>query len=302
MSTRQSRPPLLLIADDEPVNLKLLVDGLRDDFRIRIATDGETALAIAGDEEPPDLILLDVMMPRLDGYEVCRLLKQQDATRDIPVIFVTGVSDEEGETHGLELGAVDYIAKPINLRITRARILTHLKLKQAQEHLAQLSQIDGLTEIANRRRFDEALHVEWRRNLRMGTPLAVLMADIDYFKQYNDMHGHLAGDDCLKRVALAFTGAMRRPTDLTARYGGEEFVALLADTDSEGAWRVADAMRRKVEQLMIAHGASSHPCVTVSCGIAVAVPSDNSSAEELVMRADRKLYEAKAAGRNRIAT
>jgi diguanylate cyclase (GGDEF)-like protein len=211
------------------------------------------------------------------------------------------VTDEEGETHGLELGAVDYITKPINLRITRARILTHLKLKQAQQRLAQLSQIDGLTGIANRRRFDEALRVEWRRNLRAGTPLAVLMADIDYFKQYNDLHGHLAGDDCLKRVALAFTAAMRRPTDLTARYGGEEFVALLGDTDHEGAWRVAEAMRRKVEQLMIAHGASSHPCVTVSCGVAVAVPSDDSTAEELVMRADRKLYEAKGSGRNRIA-
>ena len=135
----------------------------------------------------------------------------------------------------------------------------------------------------------------------MCTSLALLMADIDYFKQYNDLHGHLAGDDCLKRVAIAFTAAMRRPTDLTARYGGEEFVALLGDTDIDGALRVADAMRRKVEQLMIPHGGSSHPCVTVSCGIAVAVPSDDSSPEDLVMRADRKLYEAKAAGRNRIA-
>ena len=300
MTAPERRLPLLLIADDEPVNLKLLIDGLRDDFRIRIATDGETALAIAGAEERPDLILLDIMMPRLDGYEVCRLLKEQESTRDIPVIFVTGVTDEEGETHGLELGAVDYITKPINLRITRARVLTHLKLKQAQQHLAQLSQIDGLTTIANRRRFDEALVIEWRRNLRMGTPLALLMADIDYFKQYNDLHGHLAGDDCLKRVAIAFASTMRRPTDLTARYGGEEFVALLGDTDADGAWRVADAMRRRVEQLMIPHGASPHPCVTVSCGVAVAVPSDESSPEDLVLRADRKLYEAKAAGRNRI--
>src|SRR5205823_7847475 len=140
----ERRLPLLLIADDEPVNLKLLIDGLRDDFRIRIATDGETALAIAGAEERPDLILLDIMMPRLDGYEVCRLLKEQDSTRDIPVIFVTGVTDEEGETHGLELGAGDYITKPIHLRITRARVLTHLKLKQGQHHIAASSQIDGL--------------------------------------------------------------------------------------------------------------------------------------------------------------
>ena len=302
MTDPEPRRPLLLVADDEPVNLKLLVDALRDDFRIRIATDGESALALASDDEPPDLILLDVMMPRIDGYEVCRRLKEQESTRDIPVIFVTGVSDEEGETHGLELGAVDYITKPINLRITRARVMTHLKLRQAQAHLAQLSQIDGLTTIANRRRFDEALVVEWRRNLRMGTSLALLLADIDYFKQYNDLHGHLAGDDCLKRVAIAFSTAMRRPTDLTARYGGEEFVALLGDTDAEGALRVADAMRRKVEQLMIPHGGSPHPCVTVSCGIAVAVPSDDSSPEDLVMRADRKLYEAKAAGRNRISS
>ncbi len=300
MITSPSSRPLLLITDDEPVNLKVLVEGLRDDFRIRIATDGESALAIASDEEPPDLILLDVVMPRMNGYEVCRQLKQQETTRDIPVIFVTGVTDEEGETHGLEVGAVDYITKPVNLRITRARVLTHLKLKQAQQRLAQLSQIDGLTTIANRRRFDEALRIEWRRNMRMGTPLALLMADIDYFKQYNDRHGHLAGDDCLKRVAMAFSAAMRRPTDLTARYGGEEFVALLGDTDAEGATRVAEAMRRKVEQLMIPHGASSFPYVTVSCGIAVTVPADDVTPEDLVMRADRKLYEAKDAGRNRV--
>ena len=136
-----------------------------------------------------------------------------------------------------------------------------------------------------------------RHLLEFSRPRASELDNLDH----DDLHGHLAGDDCLKRVALAFTAAMRRPTDLTARYGGEEFVALLGDTDTEGALRVADAMRKKVEQLTIAHGGSSHPCVTVSCGVAVAVPSDDSSAEDLVMRADRKLYEAKAAGRNRVA-
>ncbi|MEP6679320.1 MAG: diguanylate cyclase [Betaproteobacteria bacterium] len=292
--------PLLLIADDEPVNLELLVNGLRDDFRIRVATDGEQALALAVDDEPPDLILLDVVMPGADGYEVCRRLKLQEATREIPVIFVTSMGHEEDETHGLELGAVDYITKPVNLRITRARIQTHLKLKQARQHLAALSHIDGLTGIANRRRFDEALAVEWRRGVRAGTPLALVIADIDYFKQFNDRYGHLAGDDCLRRVAGAIDHSMRRPADLSARYGGEEFVALLAATDAEGACQVAETMRAHVAALEIANGDAAPLHVTISCGVAIGIPTEDASMADLVTRADAKLYEAKAAGRNRV--
>jgi len=301
MSLVRAHRPLLLIADDEPVNLQLLVDGLRDDFRIRIATDGEQVLALAANDEPPDLILLDVVMPGFDGYETCRRLKQQEPTREIPVIFVTSLGHEDGEMRGLELGAVDYITKPVNLRIMRARIHTHLKLKQIQDHLAALSNVDGLTGIANRRRFDEVLALEWRRNLRAETPLALVIADIDFFKQFNDSHGHLAGDDCLRRVAAAIDRSMRRPTDLAARYGGEEFVALLADTDTEGACLVAEAMRANVAALEITNGDATPLRVTVSCGVASAIPTSEDAAVDLVTQADTRLYAAKSSGRNRIA-
>jgi len=258
-------------------------------------------LALAANDEPPDLILLDVVMPGFDGYETCRRLKQQEPTREIPVIFVTSLGHEDGEMRGLELGAVDYITKPVNLRIMRARIHTHLKLKQIQDHLAALSNVDGLTGIANRRRFDEVLALEWRRNLRAETPLALVIADIDFFKQFNDSHGHLAGDDCLRRVAAAIDRSMRRPTDLAARYGGEEFVALLADTDTEGACLVAEAMRANVAALEITNGDATPLRVTVSCGVASAIPTSEDAAVDLVTQADTRLYAAKSSGRNRIA-
>ena len=178
----------------------------------------------------PDLVLLDIKMPGMDGYEVCRRLKQHATTRDIPVIFVTALGEEEDETRGLDAGAIDYITKPVSPRILRARVRAHLSAKDAQDRLAELSRIDELTGIANRRRFDEMLALEWRRNLRQRMPLSLVMCDIDYFKAFNDSHGHVAGDRCLRCVAVAVAGAMRRPTDLPARYGGEEFAALLSAT------------------------------------------------------------------------
>jgi diguanylate cyclase (GGDEF)-like protein len=291
--------PLILIVDDEPVNLRVLIDALGDDYRLRTASDGMQALELATTTDPPNLILLDVKMPRMDGYEVCRRLKGEAATQDIPVVFVTTMDDEKDETHGLDLGAIDYIAKPVNPRILRARVRAHLNVKDTQDRFAALSRVDELTGIANRRRLDEALDLEWRRNLRARTPLALVMCDIDHFKQFNDTHGHVAGDQCLRRVAQAIAGAMRRPTDLAARYGGEEFVALLTDTDLDGARRVAEAISLDVARSSL-HGAAEDARVTVSCGIACMVPDEVSGPSSLVERADARLYEAKAAGRNRI--
>ena len=190
--------PLILVVDDEPIGLRVLEEGLHDGYRVRTAGNGLEALRAARSDDAPDLILLDVMMPDIDGYEVCRQLKQDAATRDIPVIFVTTRTDEDSEARGLDLGAVDYIAKPVNLRTMRARVRTHLDLRDARQRVAALSRIDGLTGIPNRRAFDDAFAKEWRRNLRDGTPIAVVMCDIDHFKRFNDRHGHLAGDDCLR--------------------------------------------------------------------------------------------------------
>ena len=291
--------PLLLVVDDEPINLRVMVEALRDDYRLRVANDGGEALRLAAGEAP-DLILLDVMMPGLDGYEVCRLLKEDAATRDIPVIFVTTLGDGESEARGLDLGAVDYITKPVNFRTLQARVRTHLKLRDAQRRLATLSRIDEVTGIPNRRSFEQALDTEWRRNQRDETPLALVLCDIDHFKQYNDRHGHLAGDECLRAVAAAITGAMRRPADMATRYGGEEFAALLTGTDREGARRVAEAIRSNVAAAAGARCAGIAEHVTISCGVAALVPSTAASPTDLVARADAKLYEAKAKGRNRV--
>jgi diguanylate cyclase (GGDEF)-like protein len=293
--------PLVLAVDDEPVNLQTIVELLRTEFRLRVASDGRTALELAQHPDRPDVILLDIMMPGMNGYEVCRHLKEAPATRDIPVIFVTSIHDASAETRGLELGAVDYIVKPFNAGVARARVRTHVQLRRARMHLAQLSELDGLTGIANRRRFDDALATEWKRAARYGTPLALVMADIDFFKQLNDRYGHPAGDECLQRVARAMIAALRRPTDLAARVGGEEFAALLADTELDGALQVARAVADNVRALDIEHALSPYRRATVSCGAAVLRPSEGMAPLELLERADRALYRAKEAGRDRIS-
>jgi diguanylate cyclase (GGDEF)-like protein len=291
--------PLVLAVDDEPINLRTIVELLRPEFRLRVASDGATALAIAQHSEPPDVILLDIMMPGMDGYEVCRRLKSDDATHEVPVIFVSSISDAGAEAHGFEVGAVDYIVKPFNAAVTLARVRTHVKLHRAQRRLAQLSELDGLTGIPNRRRFDDALAREWKRASRSGTSLALVMVDIDFFKLLNDRYGHPAGDECLKRVAGAMVTALRRPTDLAARVGGEEFAALLADTDLDGALQVAQSAADNVRALRIDHTSSPHGRATVSCGVAAVRPHGSIAPLELLERADRALYRAKSDGRDR---
>lgn len=291
----------LLIVDDIPWNIQVLAEGLRTLCRIRVATGGPKALDIATSDDPPDLILLDVMMPEMDGYEVCRRLKDNPRTAGIPVIFVTARGEVEDEARGLELGAVDYITKPFHLPVVRARVRTHLGLKLKTDQLERLSAVDGLTGIANRRRFDETLDREWRRDLRLGSSLAVVMLDVDQFKTYNDHLGHGRGDECLVRVAQALAAEIHRPSDGVFRYGGEEFVALLGNTDPVGAALLADRFRQAVEHLEIPHPASSvGPWVTVSGGWKTTVPDPDKSSTLLVEAADRGLFRAKREGRNRV--
>ncbi|RQD70502.1 MAG: PleD family two-component system response regulator [Tindallia sp. MSAO_Bac2] len=292
----------ILIVDDSPVNIQMLGQLLKGEGQVKVATDGKTALNIAASEDPPDLILLDVMMPEIDGYKICEILKASDSTKDIPIIFVTAMSQQEDEAKGLELGAIDYITKPYNASIVKARVRNHLELKHYRDLLRDASLIDGLTGIPNRRRFDEALKTEWKRAFRDGQPVSVLMADIDYFKRYNDRYGHLEGDECLRKVAECLQKTLKRPGDLAARYGGEEFVGIMPATNADGAFKIAETYREAVKELKIQHDESLiSDYVTISIGVATMMPSSEAGAEKLVERADRSLYEAKEAGRNRVS-
>ncbi|RYY84855.1 MAG: diguanylate cyclase, partial [Comamonadaceae bacterium] len=224
----------VLVVDDHDINVRLLQATLDAEHDVQVATDGEQALA-ACRLQAPDLVLLDVMMPGMDGFEVCRRLKADAATRDIPVIFITALGDEQAETKGLGAGAVDFISKPIRPRVVRARVHTHLTVKRQADLLRSLVYVDGLTGLCNRRSFDESLARECGRATRAGSPLSVALVDVDLFKRYNDHYGHQAGDDCLRRVADAMASCLQRPGDVCARYGGEEFAWVLPDTDLEGA-------------------------------------------------------------------
>ncbi len=291
----------VLIVDDSPVNIQMLGQLLKDEWNVKVATNGKTALNIATSEDPPDLILLDVMMPEIDGYKICQILKASDDTKDIPIIFVTAMSQQEDEAKGLELGAIDYITKPYNISIVKARVRNHLELKHYRDLLKDASLIDGLTGIPNRRRFDEVLKSEWKRAFRDKKPISVLMADIDYFKRYNDHYGHLEGDECLKRVAECLQNTLKRPADLAARFGGEEFVGILPATTAEGALKIAETYRESVEALQVEHQESPiSDYVTISVGVATIMPSEEQGEEKLVRRADDALYEAKEAGRNQV--
>ena len=292
--------PIILAIDDTPANLMVLRKALGDEFDLQFATSGQTGLALAI-ESPPDLILLDVMMPDMDGYETCHRLLADPTTRDIPIIFITAQNSPDDETRGLEAGVVDFISKPVNPSVLRARVRTHLKIKRMADQLRSMVMIDGLTLIANRRCLDETLESEWRACQRDSKPLAIAMIDIDHFKRLNDRYGHQSGDACLIAVASALKACFGRSHDLIARYGGEEFLCLFPGTDLAGARRKAEELRRSVQVLSIPNeGASATPVVTISIGVAVAIPTTEITKNQLVDSADNQLYEAKRTGRNRI--
>ena len=300
MADPAAKKATILIVDDEPTNIRVLVELLKDAYALRIATKGERALTIAHSDEPPDLILLDVILPGIDGFEVCRRLKADSRTARIPVIFITGNSGEQEEILGFQAGAVDYVTKPFSPIVVRARVNTHAELKRCRDILERQSYCDSLTGIANRRHYEETLPMMWNYACRDRTSLACIMIDIDDFKKYNDLYGHQAGDDCLKRVATALNTLTRRETDLLVRYGGEEFCCLLPNTDLAGALQMAETFRQAVLDLRVCHsGSQTGTVVSISQGIAVlAAASHTLTPDLLIKNADLALYEAKAAGRN----
>ncbi|HZV66335.1 MAG TPA: diguanylate cyclase [Telluria sp.] len=289
----------ILIVDDAMENIQILHQALQDEHDVLFAMNGAKALDIA-QHQLPDLILLDAMMPDMDGYQVCQALRAAPATRDIPIIFVTALKTPEDETRALEAGAADFITKPVNAAVVRARVRTQLTVKRQSDALRALTLTDGLTGVSNRRAFDEMLSNEWRRCARAQVPVALIMVDIDHFKNFNDEYGHQAGDECLQRVSAAMRRAAGRPQDMVARYGGEEFAVLLPHCDARGAECVAKRLLDEIARLAIAHARSSAgPRVTVSMGIAALTPRERQEPALLVSAADALLYQAKADGRNR---
>lgn len=292
--------PTILIVDDMAANIAILSDLLQNSYKIKIAKNGQRALDIARGKEKPDLILLDIEMPQMSGYEVCKKLKDSSDTRNIPIIFVTAKNDTTDEEYGLKLGAIDYIKKPFHPAIIKIRVRNHINLKLKSDKLEELSMCDSLTGIPNRRYFDETLEKKHREVLRDKKSLAVIMIDIDFFKLYNDNYGHWKGDECLARVATTLRKTLKRPTDTVSRYGGEEFVILLKDIDKDGAKKVAESLVNAIAELKIPHEYSPVTnFVTISAGVAIKEESEPISKEELLKIADNALYRAKESGRNR---
>jgi diguanylate cyclase (GGDEF)-like protein len=301
-------PPLILVADDDKTTRIGLRQAMEQEgYQVVEAIDGEACLAIFS-QMHPDVVLLDAIMPVLDGFICCkRIHEMHEAGRKTPVLMITGLEDQDSVDQAFAAGAVDYITKPIHWAVLRQRVrrliqqvrLYH-QLEETNHELQRLATFDGLTQVANRRRFDEYLQQEWSHMLREQVSLSLILCDIDCFKLFNDTYGHQAGDDCLRQVAQIIQRAAKRSLDLSARYGGEEFAVILPGTALEGAILVAQDIQLGVKGLEIVHRTSKvAEVVTVSLGVAMTVPNQLTSPEMLITAADKALYQAKAEGRDR---
>lgn len=316
----------ILIVDDRPENL-LVLEGLLEDLPCNIvkASSGNEALGFMLEYDFA-LVLLDVQMPEMDGFETAELMRSSEITRNIPIVFVTALYKEQKYIFkGYEIGAVDYLFKPIEAVILRSKVNVFLELnkqkwqlkeqansikrkleelqelQEANKELQSLSTLDGLTNIPNRRKFDEYIKIIWKESLRNDTTLSIIMIDIDDFKAYNDHYGHLQGDDCLIKVAHRLLNSIKRPRDIVARYGGEEFAVILPETDLEDANLIAETFRMNIEELQIPHEYSQASLfITISLGVYSNNPNSSSSIEKYIAKADVALYYAKSLGRNRV--
>jgi diguanylate cyclase (GGDEF)-like protein len=304
----------ILIIDDTPANIQILHAVLGDTYSIFFASCGRDGIVIA-QKELPDLILLDIMMPDMDGYAVCAELKGDALTRQIPIIFITTMSNVEDEMKGLELGAIDYITKPFSPPIVKARVKNHLELKRHRDLLEKatieldkknmalnlLAREDALTGLANRRYFNEVLASEIKRAVRSRQLLSLILCDVDFFKNYNDHYGHVAGDKCLQVIGQILLHTFKRAGDLPARYGGEEFVVILPDTSSSNAGLLAEKLRQQMMAHAMPHAFSTAAeVVTLSFGVIEAQASQERDAEWYIHEADKALYRAKEKGRNQV--
>lgn len=306
----------ILLIDDDPGIARLLGHMLVGIANARFAIDGREAIAQIR-RGVPDLILLDAQMPDMHGFDLCRVIKAEPALKDVPVIFVTAHAEQEFEVRALEAGACDFIAKPVNEAVLRARVTTHLQVRRLTASLRELATTDALTGLANRRECDAVLTREWRRSRRNGASISLLMVDIDRFRAYNEHYGRPAGDQCLRDVAGVLQQAARRPADLVARHGGEEFAVILPETGRDGAMHVAQAIMDRMSELALPHDASDTAGrVTLTIGVTSYDPLDPNWREpgaarrspdpaepdvlDFAANADRALRKARRAGRARI--
>ena len=296
------KKPTILVVDDMTTTLLLLHDLLKDTYEVKIAKSGTKALEILESPNDIDLILLDIEMPDINGYDVCKRIKNNETIKNIPIIFITGRTSQEDEEYGLNLGAIDYITKPFNKAIVKLRIKNYLDLKIKNDMLEKLSMYDGLTNIRNRRFFDETFEKTFNEIKRDKKSLAVLMIDIDFFKPYNDNYGHGQGDETLRKVAKALEKTIKRASDFVARYGGEEFVILLKDIKKDGVEAVANNLLNAVRELKITHEFSKiENYVTISIGASFYNSNSDVTKLELLLKADETLYNVKNSGRNNFA-
>jgi diguanylate cyclase (GGDEF)-like protein len=304
---------ILVVDDSRTIRASLATLLSRMGHQVIEAENGELALEVYS-REKPDLLLVDVMMPVLDGYEAAKRLRRDHPDDWVPIIFLSSMEADQDLDRAIEAGGDDYLVKPVSFVVLNAKIRALHRLESmrrklvgltselagANRTLEALAHMDGLTGIANRRHFDNYLPTELLRSARSRAPLSLVMIDIDHFKTYNDHYGHQAGDQCLKRVAGELRAAVRRPADLAARYGGEEFAMVLPETPLDGALQVASSIAERVAALEIAHaGSSTHRALTLSQGVATFQPGDVLSCERLIEHADKALYLAKEQGRNR---
>jgi diguanylate cyclase (GGDEF)-like protein len=288
----------ILVVDDEKMNIIALAHFLKPQYEIIVAVDGASALE-AAEKHLPDIILLDIIMPDMNGFDVLVKLKNSAATMDIPVIFLTGLSDAGDEEKGLSLGAVDYITKPFNQSVVKARIKTQLKIVEYVHTIEKLCMLDTLTGLSNRRGFDTRMDVEWGRAYRERKTLGLIMLDIDKFKIYNDTYGHPQGDILLQAVAEAIRKTLNRPADFAARWGGEEFMVLLPDTSIEGTVIIAEQIRLNIKNTIVPCADGKKTSATVSLGADSIIPDEGYSSADLIAEVDKLLYAAKKNGRNR---
>lgn len=289
----------ILVIDDSPVQSRFLCSILSNDYEFTVCHTAEEGLE-AAKEERFSLILLDVVMPGMDGFVMLKELKGMEVTKYIPVILITSLSDAQYEERGLLLGAVDYITKPFNPVIVRARVNTHIQLYRYQMRFKEQAMVDELTGVANRRRYDEESASRWREAVRFELPFSICMFDIDKFKLYNDTFGHPAGDKVITAVAQTAASYFQRATDLFARYGGEEFVAVFLGSQGVSAFEFMKTVRQSVEDLHIQHNSPVSPWVTISAGGVTLIPRPEDKMEDYLKLADNMLYEAKQLGRNRV--
>ncbi|MCF2948697.1 diguanylate cyclase [Paraglaciecola aquimarina] len=290
----------VLVIDDNITTVKLIADALSPEFDVSFATSAEQGLKLAIENPTVDVIILDIMLPDMDGYQVCKKLKSNSITQKIPVLFATALDQTADQQKGFELGAVDYITKPIEIPILRARATTHARLHRHIQNLEHLAATDPLTSCANRRTFNDVFSLEWKRSIRTKESLSMLMIDVDDFKQFNDNYGHGKGDECLVTVSRIIANAATRPGDLVSRYGGEEFAVVMPDTDIAGAEKIAQEIINNIIKAKIPHLYSSiEKYVTVSIGVSCISPIASINKELLIEQADKAMYQAKADGKNK---